>query len=335
MKLILCLLTLFLALPPAAMALNLSPGETPKDFRAVSLDGHSLSLSQQKKKAVIILYWKADNERSLKAVLDAQEIAGKYPANKVQVLSILADDENRMKVSALVRDNQIEVPVLFDRERAIYGDYGIRVYPTTLILDTAGKLVFDVSSHPQNFKTLLKGYLAKALGELDDAGLQEALNKEEIVEDHASSEMNRLYNLGLKFSKTGMGDMAIMTTEKAVAAKPDAVKAHVLLGFLQLKNENVEKARVAFEEALKIDPRNRDALTGLGSVLLEQGDHEKALTVLQEALQTNPYPQWTYFELGRTYEALGDKDASIRMFKKSMEKFIEEHILPADLSRCK
>ena len=335
MKMVGYLLAFLLIFIPAADALSITEGQAAIDFKVSGLDGHTISLGEQHGKTVVLVYWKVGQEMSLQALKDIAEIDGQPQKKGVQVISVIADSDDRENAKNIVSENGIGFPVAIDAERTIYGSYGIRVYPTTMIVDRDGKLVYVVASHPQNYKTLLRAYLGKALGELDEAGLEKAISAQEITEDHADAEMNRLYNLALKFNKSGMTGMAIGTAKKAVDAKPDAIKAQILLGYFHLKNADPDSALGVFENILKVDPQSRDAKTGLGSALVEKGDADRALTVLNEALATNPYPQWTYYELGRVYELKGDKDNSLKMYKKAMQKLIDEQVLPEDLSNCK
>jgi len=335
MKIVSYVLAFFLMCVPAANALNISEGQSVADFTATTLDGRSISLNALHGKAVVMVYWKTGQEMSLQALEDIKEVAGRFRKEGVQVIAVIPDSDDRDKAKKIIRGNNIKFPVALDPERAIYGAYGIRVYPTTMIVDRDGKLAYAIAGHSQDYKKFLKGYLGKTVGELDETGLEKAISTEAIVEDHAASEMNRLYNLALKFNRAGMTDMAISNAAKAVAAKPEAVKAQVLLGFLQLKNDDPDSALAVFEKALQDDPKSRDAMTGLGSALVAKGNADRALSVLNGALMTNPYPQWTYYELGKAYELKGDKDKAIRMYKKAMAKFIDEQVLPEDLSNCK
>ena len=81
-----------------------------------------------------------------------------------------------IKINRIFSDNGIEYPLLVDYDRVFYSTYGIRVYPTTIIIDKDGKLSYSIPSHPLTYKKLLKGHIRKALGEIDEAGLKEALS---------------------------------------------------------------------------------------------------------------------------------------------------------------
>ena len=334
MRLIGFFLALFLMFHPGAEALGISEGQEVADFHASTLDGRSISLSEQKGKVVVLTYWKTDQARSLPALKDINTVAESFAKKGVTVITIIPDSDDQEKAKTILNENNFKFPVVLDSKRQIYSQYEIRVYPTTMVVDRKGKLSFAISSHPLNFQKQLSGHLGKTLGELDAAGLEKALATDQVADDPAAAKMNQFYNLALKFGKSDMMELAINHATKAVATQKTALKAQILLGFLHLKNDDPDSARTVFENILQTDPQSRDAMTGLGSALIGKGDADRALEVLQQALENNPYPQWTYYELGRIYELKGEKDHSLTMYKKSMEKLIAEQILPADLSNC-
>ena len=334
MNIVGCFMTLLLIFIPMGKALALSAGQESPEFGAMTLNGASISSKDHPGKVLVVVYWRTDQERSLLALKDIGQIVSGLENKTVQVITVIADDDDRDQAKRITTENNIKFPVALDPDRKIYSAFEIRIYPTTLIIDQDGKLAFAIPSHPPNYRKLVNGHIRNALGELDDAGMEKSISTEKIPEDKASAEMNRLYNLALKFDKSGMFDMAISTAAKAISAKPESSKAQILLGFLHLKNDDADSAIAVFENALKIDPTSHDAMSGLGGALVEKGDLDRALEVLNGAVVNNPYPQWTYYQLGRAYEQKNDKDNSIEMYKKAMQKLINKQVLPASLSQC-
>ncbi|MHA2055737.1 MAG: tetratricopeptide repeat protein, partial [Candidatus Hodarchaeales archaeon] len=74
---------------------------------------------------------------------------------------------------------------------------------------------------------------------------------------------------------------------------------------------------------------------GLGGALILKGDIDRALEILTDATVANPYPQRTYYELGRAYELKGEQDKALEMYKKAIEKIINNKILPSSIFKCK
>lgn len=332
---IIILLGISLLLTPASEAIGIPHGEPAPGFTLSSVEGKAVSLGDYKEQVLVMIFWRTEQKRSLLALEDAKSALEKYNKKGVQVLSIIEDSDNREEALKILEDKKITYPLLIDTDRQVYGSYGVRVYPTTVIIDREGIVVYDIPSHPLTYKTKLKGYIRKTLGEIDESKLEEVLSPHKEIKDAAELESSRLYNLALKFTNSGLHDMAINTVIKSIEAKPDMVKSHILLGFLYLEIKETDKALEAFNKAVELDPQSHDAKTGLGGALVLKGDVDKAIEVLDSASTANPYPQMTYYELGKAYEIKGNKDKSIEMYKKAIEKIVKKQVLPSSISLCK
>ncbi|HET6148528.1 MAG TPA: tetratricopeptide repeat protein [Polyangia bacterium] len=117
---------------------------------------------------------------------------------------------------------------------------------------------------------------------------------------------------------------------KALAGKPEAVAA--LLDAGRVFREQIgapEKAQICFEEALKEDPRNADALRSLAALLASQGAWEEAKTVLLRQLETADAPETraaVLTDLGRAaWEGSADAAAAQRYLDEALS-LVPDHI---------
>lgn len=327
-------LVFMLVFTPAAGAVSIPSGEAAPGFTLGTVEGNTVSLAEYREKVVVLIYWRTGQQRSLLSLKDGNDIFKEFQKKNVNVLGVIAGNDDKDKAEKAVRDNGIEYPLLIDYDRQLYSDYGIRVYPTTVIIDKEGKLAYAIPTHSLTHKRVLRGHIRNILGEIDEQELKEELSTHKEEKDKSVLEALRLYNLALKFTQTGMIELAASTAMKSVEAKPDMAESHILLGFLYLEQEDAEKALEAFNRALELDPHSKDAKTGLGGALVLKGDTDRAIEILDDAAATNPYPQMAYYELGKAYEKKGEKEKSIDMYKKAVEKIIEKNILPSAISKC-
>jgi tetratricopeptide (TPR) repeat protein len=327
-------LVILLLFTPASDAISISAGSPAPDFTTGSIDGKRISLNEYKGKVLVILFWRTDQERSILALQDANEILDKYKNKGIEVVSVMEESDNKEEALMIFKNKGIGFTLLIDTDRRIYSDYGVRVFPTTVIIDKQGLVAYDIPSHPLTYKTKLRGYIKKVLGEIDEAELEETLSPHKEEKDKPSMEASRLYNLALKFTESRIFDTAIEMAVKSVNANPEMPESRILLGFLYLETKEADKALEAFRKAVELDPNSHDAQTGLGGALILKGDIDKAIEVLNAASLANPYPQMTYYELGNAYELKGDKAKASEMYKKAIEKLIDKKILPSSISKC-
>jgi peroxiredoxin len=223
-------------------AISIPLGEAAPEFSILSMDGDPVTLNNMKGKVAVLIYWRTDHKRSLLALMDGMDVINSMKGSDLKVISIIAGTDDKDQARRVMRENNIDIPILVDNGRKLYSDYGIRVYPTTIIIDREGIISKDIPSHPLTYKKLLEGYIRKALGEIDEAGLKEIVSGKREKKDDATLEAERLYNLAMKFTKSGLQDMAINTAQKAVLAKPDMPEPYILLGFLKLDSGAAEEA---------------------------------------------------------------------------------------------
>ena len=116
-------------------------------------------------------------------------------------------------------------------------------------------------------------------------------------------------------------DQAIDLARQKITADPASERAQVTLGYLLLQRGALEEAEKAFDNALSLNARYHEALTGKGVVLARMGKDQAAEELLQRALILNPNPVRTYYELGLLNEKKGDFSKAIAEYKKGIEKY--------------
>ncbi len=325
---------LFLLFHPAG-AIDIPVGTTAPGFALPTIDGKLFSLARYRGSIIILIYWRRDQPRSLLSLKDGQDILSRFGDRGVKVVGLIANSDNIDHVNTILKDNKITYSVLLDSERQVFGDYGIHVYPSTIIINREGRIAKGVPGHALNYRQVIEAHVRYILGDIDEQKMHElAFPQKKIIEESVLT-AHRLYNLALKFTDDGFLDMAVETVKKSLDANKDSAQSHILLGFLYLEENNANTAFESFNEALRLEPDSHDAKTGLGGALILKGDIERALDVLTDAVSENPYPEMTYYELGRVYELKGDKDRAIEMYKKALQEIIHNKLIPSIVSRCR
>ena len=327
-------LIFLLLFAPLSNAISIPLGESAPDFSLSSTDGDTISISNFKDKNLILLFWRTGQQRSEMALKDTDDILKKYGKKGVNAVCIIQSSDDQDEAAKVIRDNEITCPLLIDSDRKAYGDYGIRVFPSTVLVNKASAVAYDIPSHPLTYKVKLDGYVRRMLGEITDEQLENVMSPQKEKTDDATLEAMRLHNLSMKFVKMRMFDQAVSTAVKSVEAKSGLVEPLTLLGFLYLETAEAEKALETFNKAVELAPESNDIKTGLGGALILNKQYDKAIAVLEEATVANPYAQMTYYELGKAYELKGDQDKSIAMYKRAIEKIVKNQILPSSISKC-
>lgn len=102
--------------------------------------------------------------------------------------------------------------------------------------------------------------------------------------------------------EAGQVHEALKALETAVKQEPENAEAHFLLGIAYFKTGAYEKARVAFNQTLKLDPDRAAAVHhNLGALAIQMDDLDTAIAEFQAALALEPDDPDTHYQLGAAY----------------------------------
>ena len=100
-----------------------------------------------------------------------------------------------------------------------------------------------------------------------------------------NKEPNVCFNLGSEYFKIGNYEKSRNFLKESLYLNKRLIKSHLLLAYLYQKTEKYDKSAVYYQNALKLNPKNRMALLGFASVLSEQGHFETALYATEKYLK--------------------------------------------------
>ena len=88
--------------------------------------------------------------------------------------------------------------------------------------------------------------------------------------------------------------------------------------FLRGRGGDMDKAIVAFEAVVTVDPTYKDSLTYLGRAYYRKGRYQDAFAILQRALAVNPDNEIAWISFGMTQLQLGQNEKGIETLKSGI-----------------
>ncbi len=249
-------------------------------------------------------------------------------------MAIIAEAEKREEVASTIREAGVEFPVLFDPEREVYGSYGIRVYPSTVIIDREGKFRYGLPGHALSYRSKVEGMIRFMLGDIGRRELEEAFSPTRKKRDEQLLKAERRYNLALHFTEERLYDLAIDAARQSIGYKSGFAPPHILLGFLLLDDHEIDEAYAEFKKALELDPDSADAATGLGAALLQKGMTEEAIKILSSNRPEQSASLMNSYELGRAYHLSGNTDKALEIYRNILDRVVKRRVIPTAVSRC-
>jgi Flp pilus assembly protein TadD len=123
-----------------------------------------------------------------------------------------------------------------------------------------------------------------------------------------------LFFLGMAHYRLKQIDPAMISFQSAVQCDPKLTLAYIALGEAYAERGNDGEAAAAYGQALKLEPRNVDALRGAAAVYLRNKQSQKAVEVLQALVKLQPADPKAHADLGAAYYAAGNQEDAERQF---------------------
>ena len=126
-------------------------------------------------------------------------------------------------------------------------------------------------------------------------------------------------NLGWVFMREGEINAAANQFQQACTIEPGDAEAHGDLGFALYQEGQVGPAIIEYERALTINSHYAEAHSNLGNALMQQGHGAAALSEYQKALADNPHLAETRYNLGNALMKQGDFDGARTQFQQALQ----------------
>lgn len=143
------------------------------------------------------------------------------------------------------------------------------------------------------------------------SGESSAVAVSELKGTKFSAEALNFYLKGILARDGELWDEAIDCLSKAVALNPNLAGAYLELGYAFYRKRLYDLEARAYEDVLKIDPRNSDALFNLASNLQMRGEYGKAIKKYERVVAIDPEDAEAEYRLGLAYLAQGEKEKAM------------------------
>ncbi len=114
------------------------------EFDVATLDGEFLALEDLAGKVVLLDFWGTWCGPCHDAVPGLRDISRRRSKAPFEMISI-SNDSDEQKLRAFIKDNRMDWPQVWDRQREIIADYQVGSYPSYLIISHEGIIVYRSS----------------------------------------------------------------------------------------------------------------------------------------------------------------------------------------------
>lgn len=125
------------------VAPSVHTGDFPPDLLGQTLDGREIRLSEFKGKVVMLIFWKTWCDACR---IELQQVKALMHAYQNVLITVAVNmGEPNDTVRTFKRRYLLDFPVLVDPELKISAAYGIRFWPTTILINQQGRVHFTTA----------------------------------------------------------------------------------------------------------------------------------------------------------------------------------------------
>lgn len=303
---------------------NLKVGQPVPDFTLQDLDGMSHTLSAEWGKVMILCFVRSNQDRSIRVLNDMTKIYASLKSSGLVVFAVAYGTGDLTSIKTIKENLNLNYPVLVDKDREVYGSFGLFALPAISIIDREGNLAYEYTSYGSDFEQAVTGKAKVLLGmETEEEYEREGLKRKLNLASAEEKEAGRSLQMAQVLLERGFGSKAMSRLERALKLDPSLTEARILLGELYLKEGRLEEAKLNFAQVLKEDSQSNKALVGLACVHLKEGNLESAEAELKEAISLNPHPGMAMYRLGQVYEKKGEIQKAMHTYRDAIESLLD------------
>jgi Flp pilus assembly protein TadD/peroxiredoxin len=289
----------------------IAPLKAP-DFSLPDVAGKTRELKEFRSSFVLLHLWSADVQHCRQQLRTLQHRQAALAAGKLEILAINMDEAGRAAgVRGIATQEGLRFPVLFATEEVagIYNlvfrylfdrrrDLGL---PTSFLIDREGMIVkvYQGQVDPDAVLADTRKVVLNASDRMKLAIPFEGQLVEAVFQRND-------FTYGVAFFQHGYLDQAAASFQQVVASKPDDPEAYYNLGTLELRRNDLAKARGYLERTVQLRPNYPEAWNNLGMISAQESQPVPAIASFQKAIELRPEYQTALLNLGNIYRRQGE-----------------------------
>jgi tetratricopeptide (TPR) repeat protein len=252
-----------LAAAPIMAHAHAAAGVLVRQGELTAPGGEKVRLVDPAARVSVLVFVRTGQDRSVDA-LEAMARCEKDLAGKpVRFIGLLPGGTTAAEAGALAARTGVRMPLVLDRDDALYHRLEVRLHPAVFLLDAEAR-VADFEQYRQiDYGPVVTAHIRFLLGEIDQAALArtEDPGRGALPGDDPRDVSNRDVQLGRRQLENKQYDKATASANKALATSPSA-GAFALLGEIAAARGHCAAALKHFDQALQLDPAEPRALRG-------------------------------------------------------------------------
>jgi tetratricopeptide (TPR) repeat protein len=249
--------------PPVQAFSNAPVGSPIDDAELLGLDGKTYPLFSSNALVNVFVFFRPGQTNSHSVLKQMARLQQEMADQPIHWVGIVSDHASTNDAAAEVAASGIRLPVLIDSADTLYGRLGVTLEPSIGIADPSRRLLAYQPYARINFFEVLRARIRRSLDQITDAELAAVLSPPTPPGPDSRDKANRRLALARRLYQNQHYSQARDQVQAILEQEPGLAEGHALLGWILAAEGKCVEALPRFEQALKLDPANTNALAGL------------------------------------------------------------------------
>ncbi len=245
----------------------------------------------------------------------------------LQVFLIVSHEPTGEQVKQLHQDDKINVEILLDKDLEAFGNYGVTVMPSVVVIDKQGRIILALSGVPLSFADFVLDAVLLSTGRITQQQYEAAGNAAQKVDAQGESvtRAHRLAALAGQLARRGYTTLALERYRETLEIDNTYLHARVGIARCLIKLNLMPDAVEELQNVLKTDADHAEANLVLAQIEIMQGGDSIAegKKRVQRVLKLSPENSEANYLMGTICEAQGETDQAMNCYKKAAKLLLE------------
>lgn len=284
---------------------------------------------QKLARPAILIFGEAYNQQTLESLVKLKEIFDTIGITEtdLNVFLIVSHTPDKQQIAQLHAKENINVEILLDKNLNAFGDYGIIVLPSTIVIDKQGMVDLAVSGFPLSYADMVEDAILLATERITRQQFEssQSTKQQNSTEQESVMRAHRLTSLARQLAKRNYTELALKRYRQALELDKTYDEARIGVARCLIKLNFLPDAIDELQKILQNNAEDVEANLVMAQIEIIQGGDgiAEGKLKLQQILSVNPDNPEANYLMGTACEAQSQKDDALNYYKKAARLLLE------------
>ena len=277
----------------------------------------------------ILIFGEAYNKQTLDSLVKLKEIVETIGLNEadLSVFLIISHTPEKQQAELLSEKEKINAEILLDKNLKTFGDYGVTVLPSIVVIDKQGSIDLALSGVPLSFADMVEDAILLATERITRQQFESSRSaaQQTVAQQESLKHAQRLTSLARQLANRNYTELALKRFRQVLELNDTYTEARVGVARCLIKLNLLPDAVEELQKILQNDAEHVEANLVMSQIeIIRGGDGiEAGKQRIQRILSVDPvHPEANYL-MGMVYETQGQVDQAMNYYKKSAKSLLK------------